>query len=210
MTTKIIQLGNPSGEETSVNVKDGILEIIPNDTLETIDYAHKMIHDGKSFSAHFSNAVTAINEQTMIAFTSPLTAEMHVIFQVQAAKSTTVSLYKNTAIKVTALPGTLVPVSRNQLTPGTSTIKSVGSAVPVINQISTYNEVQAGSGSAVTTSLLDQYLLVGGEGPKSFGAAGFRDVQEWVFGTAIQVAIVMNAETVDDDTHYIRMDWYEK
>lgn len=210
MTTKIIQLGNPSGEETSVNVVDGILEIIPNDTLETIDYAHEMVHDSKSFSAQFSNAVTNINEQTMIAFTAPLTAEMHVIFQVQAAKSTTVSLYKNTAIKVTALPGTLVPVSRNQLTPGTSTVKSVGSSVPVINQISTYNEVQAGSGSAVTTTLLDQYLLVGGEGPKSFGAAGFRDSQEWIFGTATQVAVVMNAETADNDTHYIRMDWYEK
>lgn len=179
--------------------------------VEIIDYAHERIHDGQSWTANFSNAVTNTNELTGMVWYYGSTAnkQMHVTFQAQAAKNTTVNLYKSPVVLLDSNSGTASAVSRNQASPGTATVKTA-SATPTVG-VSTYNEGSAAAGTITSATILDTYYLAGGEGPRSFGSQNSRDSQEWIFGGTVATlySFVMKAGTDDDDTHYMRMDWYE-
>jgi hypothetical protein len=190
-------MGNPGGVQAPVLVNDERMNV------ESIESAHEKIHDSKSYTVSYANAVTNINEQTAI-FWRCNSVDMHLVITVQASKDTTVSFYENP--NPVAAGGTLTPTSRNRATLGTPSVYSYGTAAGKMNF---YTETQAAAGSFTTTGLLDTYFLAGGEGPRSFGAQGFRDAQEFVVGGTANYAVVMNANTADDDTHYIRIDWYE-
>jgi len=196
-------LGAPSTSPIKVSVTDS--------AFEAIDFAHARIHDSKTFTASYSNAVTSVNEKTAIQFYYGSTAneEMHVTFGVEALKNTTVTLYKSPITLLNSNSSTVTIVSRNQAQEGTASAKTYATA-PIVG-ISAYNEGSAAAGTVTSASVLDSYVLAGGEGPKSLGAQR-RDASEWIFGGTVAVlySLVMNAETADDDVHVIRMDWYEE
>ena len=199
MSRKDLYLGIPSTPPVRVKVSDG--------ALNSIDYAHAKIHSGESFTAYLTNAVTNVGEKTAIAFNTGTAKEMHMTFIVEALKNTTATLYKDTAIIVDT-GGTVSALSRNQVSPGTAAISTI-SGTPLVGCMSSYNETEFAAGSAVVTSVLDQISIPGGQGPQSVGGDG-RAEQEWILGGGTQYALVMNALTNDDDTHSMRIDWYEE
>lgn len=205
MSDGTVLFGNPGGSQVPVAIHDNMIRV------ESIDYTHERIHDSESFTAFYSNAVTNTNEKTALQFYFGSTddKEMHVTFGVEALKNTTVTLYKSPITLLNSNSSTVTIVSRNQAQEGTASAKTYATA-PIVG-ISAYNEGSAAAGTVTSASVLDSYVLAGGEGPKSLGAQR-RDASEWIFGGTVAVlySLVMNAETADDDVHVIRMDWYEE
>ncbi len=177
-------------------------------SLRIVSHPHAKIHDGASFTARFTNAVTNINEQTVIAFHAPTNA-IHMVITVESDFEANVMLYRDTSIDPDE--GTqITPVNRNQTgTPATSLVTSI-ETTPVVNKMTSFNEGQAATANITTSTLLDTLHLLGGGGPLAVGAAkSGRETEEWEFDGSTQVAIVMNAETADNATHIIRIDFYE-
>ena len=205
MSDAEVLFGNPGGPQATIKVHDKMIRT------ENIEYTHERIHDGHSFVATYSNAVTNTNEKTALQWLFGGTAdkEMHVTFDVEALKNTTVTFYKAPVTLLNSNSSTVTIVSRNQANPGTANAKTYATA-PIVG-ISAYNEGSAVAGTVTSSTVLDSFVLSGGEGPKSLGAQR-RDSSEWVLGGTVSTlySLVMNAETDDDDTHYIRMDWYEQ
>ena len=227
----------PDGASTSANQETGItaLQLIDNlanalqsiatdelrvdlatmagadldaDYMTTIDWAHRRIHQKKSFTTHFENTVTNIGEKTVIAFNAPATTQVHMVFEVEADYAANAFLYRDTSIDVDE--GTqLVIRCRNQVAPlGTSEVTSI-EGTPVVNKMTSFNETQAAGANITTTTELEHLDLVGGDGPHAVGGAAIvRD--EWIFSGGTQVAIVISALTADDSVHLIRIDWYEE
>lgn len=195
-----IRFYNDAGKQVSGFVAD--------DHLTSIDWTHQRTHSKKSFIARFTNEVTNINEQSVIAFNSPASDEVHLIVSVESTHEANVMIYRDTSIDVDE--GTqLAIVNRSQIaTLGTSAVLSIETA-PVVNKMTSLNEAQAADANITTTTLLDTLHLLGGTGPLAVGAA-FPGRFEWNFSGSTQVAVVMNAETNDDATHIIRLDWYEE
>ncbi len=173
----------------------------------TITNAHRKIHEKAAFTTHYENEVTNINEQTVIAFNSPATKQVHLLITVESTHATDIFLYRDTSID--AGDGSELAITcRNQIaTLGTSLVTSIVST-PVVNKMTSFNETQASGANITTSTELDHIPLLGGEGPKAVGAVD-RGSEEFVFSGAVQVAIVMNAGTNDTATHKIRLDWYE-
>lgn len=178
------------------------------DKLITIDWGHFRIDAKKAFTTHFSNIVTNINEQTVIAFNAPADEEIHLTITVQSTHNANAFIYRDTSIDVDE--GTQLGITcRNQIAPlGTSGILSIETA-PVVNKMTSFNESQAAGANITTSTELDHIILPGGGGPKALGADHISE-QHWVFSGSVQVAIVLNAETADDATHIIRLDWWEE
>lgn len=180
------------------------------DTLQVTAHAHQQIHDKKSWTMHFSNNVTNINEQTVIAFNAPPANKVHMVISIESTHDADVYLYRDTSIDVDE--GTqLTPLSRNQTAPlGVSTITSIENP-PVSNRATTLNETEAADANITTSTELDHLHLLGGEGPKALGAAKpGRETEEWIFDDGTQVAVIMNANTDDNAIHIIRIDYYEE
>lgn len=171
--------------------------------------SHQRIHDKKSFTMHFQNAVTNIGEKTVIAFNAPVSNTVHIIITIQSTHGADVYLYRDTSIDVDE--GTqITPSCRNQVAIlGEATIASIETS-PVVNRATTYNETQIAGANLTIATELDQLVLLGGEGPKALGAERLgRDTEEWNFSDSVQVAIVIDALTNDSATHIIRVDFYE-
>jgi hypothetical protein len=175
--------------------------------LPVINYDHFMVHEHKAFTATVSNAVTNINEQTAIAFNVPSGYEIHVVFTAESPYNATFYLYQNPSVDVDE--GTaLVPVNRYQNASPTASVLTSIETTPVVNRITWYNETQAASAGITTTTQIDTMTVLGGKGPQAVGGVT-RGTEEWVLKGPQQYCAVLNAETNDDATHKLRMDWYE-
>jgi len=70
-------------------------------------------------------------------------------------------------------------------------------------------EEKQDNANLTTTSQLRHKVLLGGEGPKAFGAV-LEQRTEMIFSNSVQVALVVVAKTNDSSEHTINLSWYEK
>jgi hypothetical protein len=182
--------------------------VVSADHLTIIDWPLQRVRDKKAFTTHFENDVTSIGEMTVIAFNAPAATKMYMEFTVQSTHRGNAFVYRDTSIDVDE--GTQLTVRcRNQVAPlGTSAVTSI-ETTPVINKLTSFNEVQAAAANITTTTKIDQIIVPGGIGPKAIGATE-RPGQEFVFSDSTQVAVMLVALTNDAANHLIRVDWYEE
>ena len=201
---------HPTTEEKQDNAIAHLLTLVTalDEDRVTIDTVHQAIHEKRAFIAHFDGTVTNIGEMSIIAFNAPATTEIHAYFEVSSTHAVDVYLYRDTSLDVDE--GTqLNLISRNQADPlGESECLSI-ETVPVANHMTSFDKTQAANANLTTTSQLRHKVLLGGEGPKAFGAV-LEQRTEMIFSNSVQVALVVVAKTNDSSEHTINLSWYEK
>jgi hypothetical protein len=179
--------------------------------LPVVEWDHQRIHAGKSFHVSISNAVTNINEQTVLAFNVPSGYEVHCVFTAGSTHNATFNLYRDTDIDVGE--GTqIAPANRRQGASPAATVLTSIEATPTAGQVTWYNETQAASANIDTTTRLQTEAITAGSGLLATilgGGSEIRGLSEWVFDGPVQVAALLNAETNDDATHKLAVDYYE-
>jgi len=177
-------------------------------SLQVIEYSHHEIHAGSSFTCHFSqSAPTNIGDMTIIAFTTPDTAQyIHMFAEASSTAASTFTVYEIADLDVDE--GTQLTIynrNRNSLT--ASAVKSI-ETVPVANKATSYTVAQAAGATLSTTNpIYQKYLGAGVAGADTAGET--RDAHEFVLKRNTQYAWVVASTTADDNTHNIVLNWYE-
>jgi len=186
---------------------DGNILDIENDHIPTIATAHQKIHDGKHFNVIFTNECTNTDEQTVIAFKTPVSGEIHLIFAASSTALATAFIYKDTSIDVGE--GTeKTPQNRNQQSATVPTVLSIEST-PSVGEVTTYNETQAAGANITTTTEVTSRPLGAAAVPRSIGGES-RGTQEWILEADTEYAFVVNSDDNNDNIHWIELDWYEE
>ena len=176
------------------------------DTIQTIEYEHHEIHAGSSFTCHFNNDVTAVGEQTGIAFNTPNTTKwIHLLITAVATGAAYIALYEVADLDVNE--GTQLTIYNRDRNSGTlSTVTSI-ETVPVANKATSYTETQlAGATLSTATEVMRKYIGTLGKG--SIGGET-RALGEFILKQNTQYCVVINSLTADDTVHNITLDFYE-
>lgn len=174
--------------------------------ITNIPYDHHEIHDGSSFTCHFSNDVTNIGEQTGIAFNTPNTTKwIHIEVSAFASGASYFSIYEVADLDVDE--GTDLAIynrDRNSLTASTvSTIETT----PEAGKATSYTEAQL-SGATLSTATEIMKKYIGTSGKSAIGGET-RGVAEFILKQGTQYAFVLTSLVADDVIHNITLDWYE-
>jgi len=176
--------------------------------LSTIEYEHREIHAGDSFTCHYNNDVTNIGEMTVIAFNTPAgTKWIHLTIDAQSSAASYLALYENTSIDVDE--GTTLPIYNRNRNSGTASVVSTIETSPVAGSVTSYNESQAAAANITTTTELSRSYLGSTSLPGRSPGSASRGISEFVLDASQQYAIVLAATTADDTTHDITLNWYE-
>jgi len=172
-----------------------------------IDYEHHEIHAGSSFACHYQNDCTNVGEMTMIAFNTPNTAKwIHIVFDASSTAAAYMAIYEVADLDVDE--GTDLTVynrNRNSLT--ASTVSSI-ETTPEAGKATSYTEAQAAGATLSTATELERhYMGAGAAGADVSGQA--RAEAEWILKQDTQYAFVIVSTTNDDNTHSLRLSWYE-
>ncbi len=180
---------------------------VDNFFLTMIEWAHKRVHDGKHFNVSFTNTCTNIGEQTVIALNTPATGQIHLTMTASITALATAFIYKDTSIDVDE--GTeKTPQNRNQQSIITPTVSSI-EASPSEGEVTTYDETQAANANITTATEILSRPLGAVSGPFPVGGEA-RGQQEWILEANTQYAFVINSDDVNDNIHWISLDWYER
>ena len=173
----------------------------------TIGYEHHEIHDGDSFSCHYSNDCTNIGEMTLIAFNTPTCRhDLHLLFEASSTAGAYMAIYENSALDVGE--GTALAIyNRNRNSSNASLVGSVV-ASPVIGQATSFNEAQAAGANLVTTTEIYRYYL-GAAAAGTDHPGNSRGDNEWILKRGTQYAFAVVSLTADDNTHNVILHWYE-
>ena len=185
----------------------------------TIDYPHEEIHEGDSFTAHYAVAVSDTNHRTAISFKTGATAKhLHMIVEVHGTAASVAYLYENAVIVggTAGQPGALLAYNRNRNSTNTSTIISTHST-PVVGGLSSWTEALLLNGGVgvtdnfiqSTATELDTIPLGGGTNPISAIGGTSRGSQEFILEEDTVYLVMIQSSNADDNTHKIRLDWYE-
>jgi len=175
--------------------------------LVNIEYEHHEIHRGSSFACHYFNDCTNTGEMTMIAFnTSNTTKWIHVVFEASSTAAAYMAIYEDADLDVDE--GTDLTIwnrDRNSLT--ASTVSSI-ETTPEVGKATSYTEAQAAGATLSTASEIERhYMGAAAAGADVAGQA--RATAEWILKQATQYAFVIVSTTNDDNTHSLRLSWYE-
>lgn len=174
----------------------------------SIGIEHNMVHEGETYSVSFSNAVTNINEQTVIAFRTPATGpKIHLLISASATALTTLSLVE--APSIDEDEGTeVIARNRNRTSSNTSLVRSI-QAIETVGSVTTFNETQA-AGANITEDTIIYSEQFGASGnPQSKTGGSTRDEFERVLNFDTEYVIILNADDNNDNEHMISLSWYE-
>lgn len=173
----------------------------------TIEYEHHEIHAGSSFFCHYHNDCTNTGEMTMIAFNTPNTTKwIHIIFEASSTAAAYMGIYEVADLDVDE--GTQLTIYNRDRNSATLSVVTSVETVPVANKATSYTEAQAaGATLSVATELERHYMGAAAAGADIAGQA--RAVSEWILKQATQYAFVIVSTTNDDNTHSLRLSWYE-
>jgi len=175
--------------------------------LNVIDYEHHEIHGGSAFSCHYANDCTNANEMTIVAFnTSNTTKWIHIVFEASSTAAAYMAIYEAADLDVDeGTDLTIYNRNRNSLT--ASSVSSI-ETTPEVGKATSYNEAQAAGATLSTATELERhYMGAAAAGADVSGQA--RATSEWILKQATQYAFVIVSTTADDNTHNIRLSWYE-
>lgn len=172
-----------------------------------IDYEHHEIHGGSSFSCHYFNDCTNIGEMTMIAFNTPDTAKwIHIVFEASSTAAAYMAIYEDADLDVDE--GTDLTIWNRDRNSATASVVSTIETVPEAGKATSYTEAQAAGATLSTASELERhYMGAAAAGADVSGQA--RATSEWILQQNTQYAFVIVSTTADDNTHSIRLSWYE-
>jgi len=198
----------PRGKVTIVDKDEDQAEIDDNtNTLVFIDFPHHKIHEGKSFTCHYSNDITAVNEQTGIAFNTPNTTNwIHMFFRAESSTLAYAAIYE--VADLDNDEGTdLTIYNRNRNSSTASTVSTV-EATPEVGKATSYNETQlAGATLSTTNEIMKWYI--GTNEWKGDPGAGIRTENEFILKANTQYCFLLNSLSIEDGTHNIALSWYE-
>lgn len=172
-----------------------------------IDYEHHEIHGGSSFACHYFNDCTNTGEMTMIAFNTPNTAKwIHVVFEASSTAAAYMAIYEVADLDVDE--GTDLAIYNRDRNSATTSVVSTIETVPEAGKATSYTEAQAAGATLSTATELERhYMGAAAAGADVSGTA--RATSEWILKQATQYAFVIVSTTNDDNTHSIRLSWYE-
>jgi len=172
-----------------------------------IDYEHHEIHGGSSFACHYFNDCTNIGEMTMIAFNTPNTAKwIHIVFEASSTAAAYMAIYEVADLDVDE--GTDLAIYNRDRNSATTSVVSTIETVPEAGKATSYTEAQASGATLSTATELERhYMGAGAAGADVAGQA--RATAEWILKQATQYAFVIVSTTNDDNTHSLRLSWYE-
>jgi hypothetical protein len=197
------------------NSFDGVIrgnkDVIRQDTktwaLNTIDYEHHEIHDGSSFTIHYSNTCTNTGEMSLIAFKTPNTTTwFHIVFESSSTAGSYVAIYEVSDLDVDEGADVLV-YNRDRNSSITSTVRTIDT-LDTLNEVTTFNEAQAaGATLSVATEIYRFYLGAAAAGADQSGQA--RATSEFILKQNTEYAFAVVSTSDDDNVHNIVLSWYE-
>ena len=158
-------------------------------SIQTIEYEHHEVHSGNSFTAHFDNSETLINERSAIGFTVPNDAKwIHLV--VQALTTAPAEFRLEEAPTIDNGAGTEATIyNRNRNSGTASTVISLAGS-PAAGAVTTFTEAQINGANYTPGTVIDHMLLAGGEGKKAPGGSG-RGSQEWVLDQGVKYLLII-------------------
>jgi hypothetical protein len=173
----------------------------------TIDFEHHEVHEGNAYVGFFSNTVTNIDEQSVIAFRTPATGPLiNLLVSASATAIATLTLNENTSIDEDE--GTQVAgVNRNRGSSNTSLIRSIQST-ETVGSYTTFNEAQAASANITETTVLYSEQFGSSGAPQSRSGVS-RAFGEFLLAQNQEYAIILNADDNNDNLHRLIVTWYE-
>ena len=185
--------------------------------VKTIDYAHKEIHSGSSYTCHYSTDVSDTDFRTAITFKTANTTKWgHMVVGVTATDTAIAYVYEAVLIAggTAGQPVALTIYNRNRNSSNTSGFISQHST-PVTGGASGWTEALLVDGAAgndddwaVTTELeLENHPLGGGKKETIGGTS--RGSQELILKQNTVYMVMIQSSNANDNTHTIHLDWYE-
>ena len=180
---------------------------VVNDVV-VIDFAHQEIHDGDSFTCHYSQtAPTNIGDMTMVAFNTPNTTKyIHMLAEWSSTAASTAAIYEVADLDVDE--GTDLAIYNRDRNSATASTVSTIETVPEAGKATSYTVAQAaGATLSTATPIYLKYLGAAAAGADTGGEQ--RDSNEFILKRNTQYAFVITNTTADDNTHNIVLNWYE-
>jgi len=177
-------------------------------SIQTIDYSHHEIHAGSHFTCHYSNDVTAVGEQTGIAFNTPNTTNwIHMFATATSTGAAYFAIYETADLDVDE--GTDLTIYNSDRNSATASTVTTVETTPEAGKATSYTETQlAGATLSTATEIYRSYIGYSGVGLSGAGGMSRSDA-EFILKQNTQYCFVVNALTADDTTHNIILEWYE-
>ena len=175
-------------------------------SLQVIDYSHHEIHEGDSYTAHFSNITANTDDhRTAIGLVTSATAkQMHLVASVSASSPAEFFIYEAPTINPDV--GTQSAIfNRNRNSTKTSLATDV-SAAPTAAKFEAY--IEANLATLAGGTAIEHVILAGGEGPKAIGGAS-RGQSEWILDQGVLYVFVLQNIGASANIHEIHLNWYE-
>lgn len=170
-----------------------------------IENSHATIHSGDSFSCHYNQTVSDINDRSIIAFKTPNTLRfIHAIFF--AFASTAADAYIYEAPTITDNTGASLTVFNRRRPSTTETTVIRTNTNPDEVGAMFFTEITMGDVTGGTE--LTHKPLVEGQGQKAVGGED-RGTEEWILKPNTLYAFEIKSSTALDNVHLLEIDFYE-
>ena len=170
-----------------------------------IEITHEKIHAGDSFSCHYNQTVSDIDDRSIIAFKTPDTLRfIHAVFF--AFASTAADAYIYEAPTITDDTGASLTVFNRRRASTTVTTVIRTNTSPDEAGAMFFSEVTMGNVTGGTE--LTHKPLVEGQGPKAVGGED-RGTEEWLLKPNTLYAFEIKSSTASDNVHLLEVDFYE-
>lgn len=188
--------------------EDGDLLAIDADTgaLGVMEFEHYQIHEGRSFSCWYEQDVSDTGDKTIIVFqTANTTTWLHLIWTASATSLAHMMMLESPVVTDNA-GDTLAIYNRDRNSAILSTVIDTSTAANVTGQATYFTETTQGEvvGGA---ELAHSYLGVGQRSKSEGGDT--RGSQEWILKQGTYYAFVLESVNDEDNTHTIKLHWYE-
>ena len=175
-----------------------------------IDFGHFEIHEGDSFSAHYSLTTAATDgHRTGIYIKTANSAKLiHLVVEFSASTAAHYTICEAPTIAANTGTHGVAIFNRYRDSAITSTVQDNATS-PALNKITTLTEAEiAGDGTWATGTILRTAPLSAGSGPKPAGGAT-RDAQEYILKANTAYVFLITNTVASANDHHILIDYYE-
>jgi len=193
-----------TGTGTGKGYRDVALDLSTR-ALETIDYAHHEIHNGGSYTVSVGQTVSDANDKTAVGFTTPATAEIHMVITAAAGAGSWLYVREGPTIANNQGAATVV-YNRNRNSTKTCGLIDTATNPNAVGKVTYFAEADQGDYTE-NGALIYQELLSSGNKSKDGGAS--RGTSEIILAAGTAYLIYLKEIGSDACTHNIVLDFYE-
>ncbi len=200
-------------DETAILSIDAVttaIEALPLDArtgaLLTIDTPHSKIHKGESFFvAHVDTTPTNIGEQAMIAFKTPASTRIHMLYKGSASAAAHFHIFEG--VSAGAAGGTEVAVFNHDR--DNATVSEMrGARLLTAEKVTTYVAADSTNITGGTTLITEQIGATGQGKETTIGDT--REFGEIILAADTVYAFAIESLDANDNIHQIFLTWYEE